>query len=428
MTTSRLTEESIKGMTAAEIVAASVAVPVKPPSTRTAEEKQELQKSLQDRIQAMGIGKRLHSQRYPPKLDLKLRKVVIGKENLKGSVLKLNMVARLIRRLPVPEAMLQLRYCRKVRSHDFMVMIKHGCEVAKEKMGLEPHELNVAIVNLGRGPFLKRIDIKGRGRSGLLTLPYTHVEIELREIARDHHFEEQGIEFVDPRANADGKIVARRRKHRGPYDPKKYNGIYVIKDDQWKKYKEDAPRDFVFSSNELEDVDPSKSVDYHCAGPRARFAPAAEQSPPADRGALQPRCATAVVIFPSATDPSAHLHAARDWIGFGWPPELVRAGGRAVCGNAVRLVCELRIGSHGVSRTGLGSAARAKQVRKMSNTIIEQQKSFQKGATPYLRGDVDPTYLRKSSDGPVAAGFLGIAIVGWGVLGYKLYRLAEGKK
>jgi len=32
------------------------------------------------------------------------------------------------------------------------------------------------------------------------------------------------------------------------------------------------------------------------------------------------------------------------------------------------------------------------------NTIKSQQAEMQKGATPYLRGEEDPTYLRKSSD------------------------------
>mmetsp|Transcript_10797 Transcript_10797/g.12382 ORF Transcript_10797/g.12382 Transcript_10797/m.12382 type:complete len:80 (+) Transcript_10797:19-258(+) len=53
------------------------------------------------------------------------------------------------------------------------------------------------------------------------------------------------------------------------------------------------------------------------------------------------------------------------------------------------------------------------------NTIIEQQKAMQKGQTPYLRGDADPTYLRKSGDSTIAIGFLAVTAASWvAIAGY----------
>jgi len=77
-------------------------------------------------------------------------------------------------------------------------------------------------------------------------------------------------------------------------------------------------------------------------------------------------------------------------------------------------------------------AVRARtQVRTLMdhpNAVNQGQRDFQKGATPYLRGDADPTYLRKSSDGPITAAFMGAAILGWVLLGVNHYRLWNDKK
>lgn len=58
----------------------------------------------------------------------------------------------------------------------------------------------------------------------------------------------------------------------------------------------------------------------------------------------------------------------------------------------------------------------------------ETQKQFQKGSTPYLRGDADPTYLRKASDAPLAAGIFGACIVGWVFCGYNIVRVMSDDK
>jgi len=57
------------------------------------------------------------------------------------------------------------------------------------------------------------------------------------------------------------------------------------------------------------------------------------------------------------------------------------------------------------------------------NTVNEQQRFFQKGSTPYLRGDVDPTYLRKASDKPLVGGFLVVAAGGWVFAGVSFYKM-----
>ncbi|GBG24537.1 50S ribosomal protein L22, chloroplastic [Hondaea fermentalgiana] len=142
-----------------------------------------------DRVDEAKVGAKLMKQRYPKRNQLDLKEVNVRKTSMKGSVQKANHLARLVRKLPVPEALTQLRYCRKLRSVEFMQMIKEGVKHAEEKHGLTADQLTVAIVQLGRGTYLKRPDFKGRGRTGKITIPSTHVHIVLREKPTRTHFQ-----------------------------------------------------------------------------------------------------------------------------------------------------------------------------------------------------------------------------------------------
>mmetsp|Transcript_15400 Transcript_15400/g.17439 ORF Transcript_15400/g.17439 Transcript_15400/m.17439 type:complete len:90 (-) Transcript_15400:146-415(-) len=51
------------------------------------------------------------------------------------------------------------------------------------------------------------------------------------------------------------------------------------------------------------------------------------------------------------------------------------------------------------------------------NPVKEQQQMFQKGSTPYLRGEADPTYLRKGTDTPIAIALLGATAFTWLAVG-----------
>ena len=62
------------------------------------------------------------------------------------------------------------------------------------------------------------------------------------------------------------------------------------------------------------------------------------------------------------------------------------------------------------------------------NTVLEQQREMQKGATPYLRGDADPTYLRRPSDKPIAAAMLAVTAFGWVYMLYKHNKMWHGDK
>lgn len=150
------------------------------------------------RAEEANIGQAIRKDRYPARNQLDLQEINVRKLHMKGSVQKANHLARLVRKLMVPDALVQLRYCRKQRSGEFMQMIKEGVKYAEEKHGLPAEKLQVAIVNLGRGPFLKRVDFKGRGRTGVIRIPSTHVHIVLREKPTSAHYEKLAAQRRSP--------------------------------------------------------------------------------------------------------------------------------------------------------------------------------------------------------------------------------------
>ena len=62
------------------------------------------------------------------------------------------------------------------------------------------------------------------------------------------------------------------------------------------------------------------------------------------------------------------------------------------------------------------------------NTILEQQRAIQKGATPYLRGAEDPTYLRLNGDKTIFMTFMGLTALGWTLALYSHIRMWVGNK
>ena len=62
------------------------------------------------------------------------------------------------------------------------------------------------------------------------------------------------------------------------------------------------------------------------------------------------------------------------------------------------------------------------------NTILEQQREIQGSATPYLRGEADPTYLRRQGDATIAWGAMGLVAFGWSVAVYDHIRMWNGSK
>lgn len=84
----------------------------------------------------------------------------------RGSMQKLNMVARQVQDLPLDAALLQMKFSPKRAAQvvsDVLTRIK--AEIVR--YGGDPAYYYVKEATVGRGTYLKRIDIKGRGRHGI---------------------------------------------------------------------------------------------------------------------------------------------------------------------------------------------------------------------------------------------------------------------
>ncbi len=118
-----------------------------------------------------------------------MKEVQVTRTNIPSSVKKLNRLAWLVRGRTVSDALFQMRFAKQVRSNEFMALIIEGIKRAEKQFGLTQEQLLVAICTVNRGSYLKRIDIKGRGRTGMIKRPATHLTVVLRQ--RDPEAEAQ---------------------------------------------------------------------------------------------------------------------------------------------------------------------------------------------------------------------------------------------
>lgn len=126
---------------------------------------------LQDLID---IWKLTFSLTRPPVLQ---HKTSTG--NIVHSPRKLNDVARLIARKPIDNAILQMQMSDKRVAH---TKIKSMLVLARDHAimkGLKREELIVKEAWVSKGVYLKRIDIKGRGRHGIKMRPESRMHVVL---------------------------------------------------------------------------------------------------------------------------------------------------------------------------------------------------------------------------------------------------------
>jgi ribosomal protein L22 len=101
--------------------------------------------------------------------------------NLKVSPFKLNHLARLIRGMSLAEAGLQMKMVMKKRGKDVEQMLhRAGCAL-EHNYGKSRADYYIRRAWVGKGVYLKRIRIHGRGRTGRMTRPTAHLKIELAE-------------------------------------------------------------------------------------------------------------------------------------------------------------------------------------------------------------------------------------------------------
>lgn len=100
---------------------------------------------------------------------------------IRTSVYKANLVADIIRRRSVNDAVLQLRFCKRKVSKDMLSVLNSAIANAQNNHNLDIDRLKVSRVMIERGPYIKRFTARARGRGSRIMKPLTRFVIFVTE-------------------------------------------------------------------------------------------------------------------------------------------------------------------------------------------------------------------------------------------------------
>ena len=101
---------------------------------------------------------------------------------LRVSPQKLNLLAQLIRGKKVATARADLEFSRKRIAVDVKKCLESAIANAENNHDLDVDDLVVAQAHVGKGLVLKRFHARGRGRSGKILKPFSHLTIVVRQV------------------------------------------------------------------------------------------------------------------------------------------------------------------------------------------------------------------------------------------------------
>lgn len=100
---------------------------------------------------------------------------------LRGSPIKLNYVAALIRGLSAAEAVKQLTFNNRRISNDVLKCLKSAIANAENNHNLDVDNLYVAEAYVGKSMVMKRMRARARGRAARIFKPFSNLTIVVRE-------------------------------------------------------------------------------------------------------------------------------------------------------------------------------------------------------------------------------------------------------
>lgn len=106
--------------------------------------------------------------------------IFIESLRIKSSMKKATVVNRFVRKMDVKTAITQLHFNHKKMATELEKLLKQGLEKARQ-MGYDEDKLYIARLWTGSdGEWRKRLDIKGRGRHGIIQHRYVHLKAVLK--------------------------------------------------------------------------------------------------------------------------------------------------------------------------------------------------------------------------------------------------------
>jgi large subunit ribosomal protein L22 len=101
---------------------------------------------------------------------------------LRVSPQKLNLLAQLIRGKKVAMAKADLEFSRKRIAKEVLKCLESAIANAENNHQLDIDDLVVAQAHVGKGLVIKRFHARGRGRSGKILKPFSHLTIVVRQV------------------------------------------------------------------------------------------------------------------------------------------------------------------------------------------------------------------------------------------------------
>lgn len=105
--------------------------------------------------------------------------------NVRTSPIKLNYVARLIRGLPVNEALAQLTFNNRRISNDVKKTLQSAIANAENNHNLNIDNLIVSEAYVGKGVVMKRFSARARGRGARILKPFSHLTVVVKEVVKN---------------------------------------------------------------------------------------------------------------------------------------------------------------------------------------------------------------------------------------------------
>jgi ribosomal protein L22 len=115
------------------------------------------------------------------KPKLPLQSFWLQSSNFKCSAQKLSLLANQITRMKLIDAINQMKFSPKKASRKvFGILMKMKTHIDFQST-LSPHEYYVRQATVGRGKYQREIDIKAKGRFGIISHPNSFIRIELAQ-------------------------------------------------------------------------------------------------------------------------------------------------------------------------------------------------------------------------------------------------------
>lgn len=101
--------------------------------------------------------------------------------SIKGSVQKMKLVADMIKGKKASDALLQLKFTNRRAASSFYSVLNSAVANAENNSGMDPDNLYVKKVEMGKSMVLRRFHARGRGRSAGIKKPYSFIRIIVGE-------------------------------------------------------------------------------------------------------------------------------------------------------------------------------------------------------------------------------------------------------